>query len=283
MNLVLSDQLHSTFFRFYTASIAAPVLQCPDVCTCRLFYIFIFSIPLILRVAIDKDGLSNYDEFVMRTNPTVADSDLDGKSDGAEVIDNTNPWGNGSMTKQQKSLLEKIDLIKINNRLNYNVVSINDSEVLPPKIDYDLSKPGRLSIPKLNMQVPLIWTKDPKDFDSDLTKGVVHYPGTALPGEKGTAYISGHSSDYLWKKHPYKQVFARINALEVGDDIFIDIYGLDGKTYNYRYRVSAENVYKPDDQTQFIGNGQAKLNLSTCWPIGTQKDRYVVSATLVPL
>lgn len=33
---------------------------------------------------------------------------------------------------------------------------------------------------------------------------------------------------------------------------------------------------------QFIDNSGAKLiNLSTCWPIGTQKDRIVVSAILV--
>jgi len=234
---------------------------------------------------IDKDGLSNHDEFITRTNPTIADSDLDGTSDGLEIINGTNPWGKGAMTEAQKKLLEQLDVIKINNRINFNVVSIvdNESSNVQPKIDYDLNRPGQLSIPKLNMQVPLIWTKDPKDFDVDLTHGVVHYPGTALPGELGTVYVSGHSSDYLWKKHPYKQIFARINALEPGDDIFIDIYGIDGKTYNYRYRVTAENVYKPDDQAQFIDNSVAKLNLSTCWPIGTQKDRYVVSANLVSL
>jgi len=128
--------------------------------------------------------------------------------------------------------------------------------------------------------VPIIWSKDPVDFDHDLTEGVVHYPGTALPGEQGTVYISGHSSDYVWKRHPYRQVFARINTLEPGDDIFIDVYGADGKLYNYRYTVAYENVYSPDDQTQFIDNSAAKLNLSTCWPIGTQKDRYVVTAVL---
>ena len=104
-----------------------------------------------------------------------------------------------------------------------------------------------------------------------------------MPGEQGTVYISGPSSDYPWKKHPYKQVFARLNALEPGDDVFVDIYGIDGKLYNYRYQVVSENIYRPDDQTQFVDNSAAKLNLSTCWPIGTAKDRLVVTAILQSL
>lgn len=231
---------------------------------------------------LDKDGLSNMDEFILRTNPTVADSDSDGMSDGVEVINQTNPWGDGPMTRAQLKLAQGVDFIMINNRVSYNASS-NTSKIEENKLNFDLSKPGRLSIPKLGMQVPLIFSKTPDDFDADLTKGVVHYPGTVLPGEKGVSYISGHSSDYLWKKHPYKQVFAKLNFLEPGDDIFIDVYGVDGKLYNYRYKVSAEKIYKPDDQTQFIDNSRSILNLSTCWPIGTQKDRYVVSATLVGL
>jgi sortase A len=228
---------------------------------------------------IDKDGLSNMDEFIIRTNPTISDSDSDGISDGIEVINQTNPWGSGGMTKQQFKLAEDLDLIMINNRISFNT-AFNNQQVQEHSQNFDLSRPGRLSIPKLGLQVPLIFSESPDNFDHDLTRGVIHYPGTALPGEKGTVYVSGHSSDYLWKKHPYKQVFAKLNFLEPGDDIFVDVYGLDGKLYNFRYKVFEEKIYAPDDQTQFIDNTQAKLNLSTCWPIGTQKDRYIVSALL---
>jgi LPXTG-site transpeptidase (sortase) family protein len=230
---------------------------------------------------IDLDGLSNLDEFIIKTNPILADSDSDGITDGKEIINGSNPWGLGAMTKKQKEIVGKIDLIKVNNRISYNASSLNTAAVLGLHTEnFDMTKPGRLTIPKLNLQVPIIWSEDPGQFDNDLTRGVVHYPGTALPGELGTVYISGHSSDYFWKKHPYKQVFAKLNALEPGDDIFVDVYGLDGKVYNFKYRVSTESIYAPDDQRQFIDNSGAKLNLSTCWPIGTQKDRYVVTAEL---
>lgn len=232
---------------------------------------------------IDEDGLSNHDEFIVRTNPTILDSDGDGVSDGLEVINEANPWGKGAMTNDQLKLTQTLDLIMINNRISFNVANLNSSAssaLSQTKIDYDLEQYGTLSVPKLNLQIPIVWTKDPSQFSEDLQKGAVHYPGTAMPGELGIAYVSAHSSDYLWNKHPYTNAFAKINFLEPGDDIFLDITDINGKVHNFRYVVSEENIYKPDDQAQFVDNSVAKLNLSTCWPIGTQRDRYVVSAVL---
>lgn len=236
---------------------------------------------------IDKDGLSNMDEFLIRTNPTLVDSDNDGFSDGVEAINRYNPWGEGPMTKQQLASLAETDLNLINNRISFNASgsAINSTPAVAAanKISVNSSIPGKLSIPKLQLQVPLIWSLDPANFDKDLTKGVIHYPGTVMPGETGVAYISGHSSDYWWKKNQYAQVFTRLNQLSTGDDIFVELTDSSGKIYAYRYQVTSSKIYAPDDQTQFIDNSGIKLNLSTCWPIGTQKDRLVVSSILAPL
>jgi len=234
----------------------------------------------------DHDGLTNYDEFVMRTNPTLPDSDNDGTTDGVELINGTNPWGSGKLTSAQGKLRDKIDLTMVSERITYSVAANNTANSNTTNVNtdnFDLTKPGVLSIPKLNLQAPLIWSKDPSDFDSDLEHGVIHYPGTALPGNTGTMYVSGHSSDYIWKHDRYATIFTKINFLNPGDDIFVTVYGKDGKIYNYRYRVTGQKVYAPDDQTQFIDNTSAKLNLSTCWPIGTSKDRLVVTAELAGL
>ncbi|OGE90624.1 MAG: hypothetical protein A3E29_00625 [Candidatus Doudnabacteria bacterium RIFCSPHIGHO2_12_FULL_48_16] len=236
---------------------------------------------------IDKDGLSNMQEFIMRTNPTLADSDRDNYPDGVEVINDKNPWGAGVMTETQKKLAASIDTNIVANRIAYSAAvsgqTASGTVSGANTFKYDLSRPGKLSVPRLNLQVPLVWSKDPSEFESDLSRGVIHYPGTALPGERGTIYVSGHSSDYFWKKDPYSQVFTKINYLTAGDDIFVEVYGLDSKTYTYRYQVVGSGIYKPDDQLQFIDNSVNKLNLSTCWPIGTSQDRLVVSATEVAL
>ncbi|MBX4191178.1 MAG: sortase [Candidatus Doudnabacteria bacterium] len=229
---------------------------------------------------IDKDGLTNRDEFTMKSNPIVPDSDDDGFSDGIEVINSMNLWGSGNMPKNQKALAKKLDLIMINNRISGNVAQNRQGQVSGDfTSNYDMDRAGRLSIPRLNQQVPLIWSKDPSNFDHDLTLGVVHYPGTAMPGQNGIIYVSGHSSDYIWKKNPMANVFTKLNYLNPGDEVFVDVYGKDGKVYNYRYKVTEKKVYTADDQVQFIDNSNtSKLNLSTCWPIGTSKDRLVVTA-----
>jgi LPXTG-site transpeptidase (sortase) family protein len=233
----------------------------------------------------DHDGLTNYDEFVIRTNPTLLDSDSDGTSDGVELINSTNPWGKGALTFDQNKLRDKIDLNMVSERITYGVAA-NHNQPASTNVNsdnFDLTRPGVISIPKLNIQAPLIFSKDPSNFDADLEKGVIHYPGTALPGNMGTMYVSGHSSDYIWKHDKYATIFTKINFLKPGDDVFVTVYGKDGKIYNYRYRVTEQKVYTADDQTQFIDNSSAKLNLSTCWPIGTSKNRMVVSAELAGL
>lgn len=233
----------------------------------------------------DHDGLTNYDEFVMKTNPTVADSDSDGVADGVEILNMTNPWGAGPLTSAQKKLISQIDQNMISERISFGV-SAKDLGITPANSDsanFDLGKPGLLTIPKLSISAPLIFSPDPSAFDRDLEHGVIHYPGTALPGETGTMYVSGHSSDYIWKHDKFATIFTKINRLQPGDDIYVMVYGKDGKQYNFRYRVTGQKVYSPDDQTQFIDNSSAKLNLSTCWPIGTAQNRMVVSAQLSPL
>jgi LPXTG-site transpeptidase (sortase) family protein len=257
---------------------------------------------------IDKDGLSNNDEFVMGTNPVASDSDMDGAKDGFEVLDRTNPWGPGPATPKQIELASSLDTSLINNRISYNAGALANSYITPANVNsntasntntsstsnsgnvagtsvvnIDMSKPGKLSIPRLKIQVPLIWSQDVASFENDLTHGVIHYPGTAMPGERGTIYVSGHSSDYIWKKDAYSQIFTQLNVLQAGDDVFVEVYGLDGKTYAFRYQVTGKHVYDPADQAQFAPSTSSQLNLSTCWPIGSTKSRLVVSAVQVRL
>ena len=232
---------------------------------------------------IDKDGLSNHDEFVMHTNPVNADSDADGAFDGLELLAGTNMWGAGPAPEGQNKLAANLDPSLVNNRISSNTAAGAGHVSGASVIKYDLTKPGRLSIPRLNLQVPLVWSASAAEFDKDLSRGVVHYPGTAMPGEQGTIYVSGHSSDYIWKKNPYGQIFSQLNVLQPGDDVFVDVYDIEGQTHTYRYQVTVKNIYGPADQAQFIDNSTNKINLSTCWPIGTTKDRLVVSAVEVGL
>lgn len=144
----------------------------------------------------------------------------------------------------------------------------------------DTSKQGKLDIPANSISVPITWTQDVKNFDRDLKKGVVHYPGTALPGETGTAYISGHSSGYLWDKSPYKQIFATLGSVQNGTSFSITATQKNGKTVKFNYIVERRGEFAANDQAQFISTADSVVALSTCWPVGTVDRRLVLFGKL---
>lgn len=152
---------------------------------------------------------------------------------------------------------------------------------LNPGNDINRAVAGHLDIPANNISVPLIWTKDVKDFDKDLKKGVVHYPGTAMPGQMGTSYISGHSSGYLWDKSPYKEVFAILGNVTDGTSFTITATLNNGQEVRYDYVVTGRGEFAANDQAQFVNTGDSIVALSTCWPVGTTARRLVLFGKLV--
>lgn len=149
-----------------------------------------------------------------------------------------------------------------------------------PVVQINGSEPGRLQIPSLKIDVPLIWSTDSKNFDKDLQSGVIHYPGTAMPGEIGTTYISGHSSNYVWVKGSYNQIFSHLDSLADDASFSITVKTADGHTSVFHYVVVGRQQYSATDQAQFKNSGQSVVALSTCWPVGSTKYRYVVFGQL---
>ncbi len=151
---------------------------------------------------------------------------------------------------------------------------------LNPNSDINEAVQGRLEIPSKNVSVPLIWTQNVSDFDKDLKSGVVHYPGTVMPGQIGTSYISGHSSGYAWDRSPYKQIFAILGQVTDGTSFSITVTQKDGKLIKYHYVVERRGEYLPTDQAQFINTADSVVALSTCWPIGSTAKRLVLFGKL---
>ena len=161
-----------------------------------------------------------------------------------------------------------------NNGSNSNSLNLNSNSQV------NTGKSGLLEIPTNKISVPITWTKDVKDFDADLKKGLVHYPGTVLPGEIGTSYISGHSSGYLWDSSPYKQVFATLGQVKDGTSFKITTTDNSGQKVIYHYVVKGRGEYAADDQAQFVNTAESVVALSTCWPVGTTARRLVLFGKL---
>lgn len=141
-------------------------------------------------------------------------------------------------------------------------------------------QPNTLAISSLGVTAPIEYAtqKDEKHFQELLKSGVVHYPGTALPGEVGNMFIFGHSSDYAWSKGNYKTVLALLPKLKMGSEIKV----VDKDGYIYTYIAKKIQVAAPTE-IQWLNQdtgGKRLLTVQTSYPIGTALKRYLVIAEL---
>ncbi|MDP3685545.1 MAG: class D sortase [bacterium] len=143
---------------------------------------------------------------------------------------------------------------------------------------------AELTIERLGIRVPIVWSASTEEdvLQHDLERGAIHYPGTAIPGSVGNAFIAAHSSDYPWKPGQYKRVFAQLGALKVGDDDIVVTYrDRGGTTRRFRFRVAETAVVRDDDERMFAQGDAPELTLVTCWPLGTSWRRLMVKTVLV--
>jgi sortase A len=155
---------------------------------------------------------------------------------------------------------------------NYRPASV---ELLGPTFPADW-----LSVPSLGISVPVIYIEEKNEsaYQAALEKGVVHYPGTALPGKAGNVYIFGHSSDFVWSAGSYKTIFARLPDIRVGSEILIT----NSQGDEFTYLVTGTKVVSPKDLSVLDQNNFERqlLTLQTSYPLGTALQRYIVVAEL---
>lgn len=167
----------------------------------------------------------------------------------------------------------------------------SDPEVLKsqiPQLNIDITPTdNRIVIPRIDKNIPIVRVTSEnlikRDFaaleaqmQDALENGVVHYPGTSIPGESGNFAVTGHSSYFPWDPGRFKDVFALLHDVVEGDKIVV--YWNQEK---YVYEVSGKEVVMPDEVEVLKSDGQDKLTLVTCTPIGTNLKRLIVTATPV--
>ncbi len=128
-----------------------------------------------------------------------------------------------------------------------------------------------LSVPRLKME------KTPVLVDSnEISKGLVHLPGAALPGEKGNVFISGHSALNQWFSFQ-KAPFANLQELKIGDQIVIETGHI-----KYVYQVTNLKLVDPSDLSVISPSDSVNrfISLMTCWPPGLNFKRLIVSGKM---
>ncbi|MFC1655958.1 sortase [Patescibacteria group bacterium] len=154
-----------------------------------------------------------------------------------------------------------------------------------PDLDLDVTPPDtRIIIPRINKNVPIVtvstealinrdWTRLEQEIQSALQDGVVHYPGTGFPGDEGNIVVTGHSSYFPWDPGRFKDVFALLHDVNIGDKIYVY-----HKQEKYEYEVYETKVVLPTQVDVLTQAGDERLTLITCTPVGTNLKRLVVLA-----
>lgn len=133
-----------------------------------------------------------------------------------------------------------------------------------------------LSVPKLKIDNATVAIGG-----EDLSKSLIQYPGTALPGKVGNSVIFGHSvlPQYFDPKN-YMTIFSTLHTLKPGDEV---IANYDGVTYRYKVETMFE-VLPTDLQVLDQSLTDAYMTLITCAPPGhpLKPRRLIVRAKIVP-
>ncbi|MBV7507774.1 class D sortase [Bacillus sp. sid0103] len=124
---------------------------------------------------------------------------------------------------------------------------------------------GELDIPKLSKTLPIFHGAN----EDELEKGVGHFAGSVLPGEKDNSVLSGHRDT----------VFRQLGKIGKGD-LFI-VRTSAGK---FIYKVRRTRIVDADDRTVIVPKPRATLTVTTCYPfsyIGDAPQRYILIADLI--
>ncbi|MEO8691418.1 MAG: class D sortase [Candidatus Saccharimonas sp.] len=155
--------------------------------------------------------------------------------------------------------------------------------IVDPNAAGAVSPDPKLIIPKINVNVPIIWdanASDENSLNAAMDKGVAWFNiqgASARPGEIGNFALSGHSSNDWLDSGDYKFIFARLDQMDEGDTIYVDY-----NSQRYVYVVSLKKVVKPTDVSALTNpTDTPEITLITCTPLGTALNRLLVFAKQV--
>lgn len=152
------------------------------------------------------------------------------------------------------------------------------SNWFPQLAQEDTSQTGnsyKISIPKLAIE-----NANAIVGGEDLSESLIHFGGTALPGEYGNAVIFGHSTlPYFYNPENYTTIFSTLTKMEKGDKVLVERDGL-----RYTFVVEEMFIVAPKD-IQILEQrfDDSYVTLVTCVPPGTYLERLVVRARLQKL
>lgn len=156
--------------------------------------------------------------------------------------------------------------VSVQNKDNFPAfVSNRTREVRPSYSQF------QLSVPRLKIADSAVYVDS-----NDLSKGLIQLPGSALPGEKGNIFISGHSAISIFTGK--SAIFAKLSDLKKGDEVLVEAGGS-----KFSYKVVDIKVVDPGDLSVIPAPEELGryISLMTCVPPGLNFKRLVVLGKMI--
>lgn len=161
------------------------------------------------------------------------------------------------------------------NILGVSIKNVDDTPFFIRELD-GLSAPYpefRISVPKINLKDVTV-----KVNSNEFEESLAHMPGTALPGERGNIFISGHSSiSNVFQSKKNRAFFVNLTNVKKGDEILVEAMG-----QTYKYTVEGLKIVNPSEVGVINPPDEMGryISLMTCVPPGFNTRRLVVLAKL---
>lgn len=161
------------------------------------------------------------------------------------------------------------------NALNLNILA-PDPETLKFQDTFYISIPS-IGINKLPVK-PNVDSTSEQSYMSVLNTALAHFRNTGLPisdvGNNIVIYGHSASPNFNPQRTDPMLAFSFIPELKIGDEIIIEI-----NNQVYRYKMQRSKIVEPDDTSIITGvKGKGTLTLFTCFPAGSNAQRYVAVA-----
>ncbi|MBM7653073.1 class D sortase [Neobacillus cucumis] len=172
----------------------------------------------------------------------------------------TSLWQSTQTKIQTNHALEKAKKLISKKQSLPAAVNKKIEQSAPPKTGDTV---GLLKISKIKAELAIVEGTNP----DDLKKGVGHYKGSYLPGDKGQIVLSGHRDT----------VFRKLGELKIGDQLIMEM-----PNGNFTYEITKTKIVKANDLSIItLQHKQEELILTTCYPfhyVGNAPKRYIIYA-----
>ena len=140
-----------------------------------------------------------------------------------------------------------------------------DPPPVDPYADVPVTQVGSISIPAIGLEHTVyegVWL-------TVLDHGPGHWPGSAMPGQRGNSVFPGHRVTH---SHPFRD----LDLIAPGDEI--TFLTTDGA---FTYEVTGTQIVLPTDIWVIDPTPTATVTLIACHPKGSARERIVVKGDLV--